>query len=363
MINNVMHNPKISVILPVYNAELYLHQCLNSIINQTLKEIEIVCVDDGSTDASLEILKEYRVHNPNLSVISQKNAGSGPARNVGIINSSGKYVAFMDADDFYPDVDILEELYVNAEKHQVQICGGSMSNYNGSVISSFYSGISSPFIFMTNNFVSYHDYQFPYGYYRFIYNRKLLLENKIFFPPYRRGQDPPFFVRAMICSKDFYSISKITYCYRELHKKVEWNERQLNDFTNNIINLMTLAKDNNLDKLQYYTILYYNRFCLTLLMNNKISPTNIEFNSLNTEYNHLINEDWIKYKSLNFFPQKYIEKLLRGLVKKDYHNSLEIIKTSVKSILLLIISDLEYENILHLLPRYTKLFILSIKHM
>ena len=75
-----MNHPKVSVILPVYNVEKYLKQCMDSIVNQTLKDIEIICVDDGSTDASLSILKEYEKEDDRVKVICQQNAGAGAAR-------------------------------------------------------------------------------------------------------------------------------------------------------------------------------------------------------------------------------------------------------------------------------------------
>ena len=99
---------KISVIIPIYNSEQFLSQCLNSIINQSLKTIEIICVDDGSKDKSLLILKEYQKVDKRLKIFSQYNKGSGLARNKGIKYSKGKFIAFMDSDDLYPNNFILE---------------------------------------------------------------------------------------------------------------------------------------------------------------------------------------------------------------------------------------------------------------
>ena len=92
---------KVSVILPVYNASDYLHQCMDSIVGQTLKDIEIICVDDGSTDNSLDILKEYEQKDKRVKVIQQKNAGAGAARNNGLSIATGEYLSFLDSDDFF----------------------------------------------------------------------------------------------------------------------------------------------------------------------------------------------------------------------------------------------------------------------
>ena len=92
--------PKVSVIIPVYNVEVYLRQCLNSVVNQTLKDIEIICVDDGSTDSSAEILKEYAKKDGRIRVLTQSNSGAGAARNTGIAVAKGAWLYFVDGDDF-----------------------------------------------------------------------------------------------------------------------------------------------------------------------------------------------------------------------------------------------------------------------
>lgn len=103
-----MKQPIVSVIMPVYNGETYLRQCLDSVVNQTLKEIEIICVDDGSSDRSVEILKEYAAKDARVMVLQQENAGAGAARNNGLSKASGKYLSFLDSDDFF-ETDMLEK--------------------------------------------------------------------------------------------------------------------------------------------------------------------------------------------------------------------------------------------------------------
>lgn len=103
-----LKQPIVSVIMPVYNGETYLRQCLDSVVNQTLKEIEIICVDDGSSDRSVEILKEYAAKDERVMVLQQANAGAGAARNNGLSKASGKYLSFLDSDDFF-ETDMLEK--------------------------------------------------------------------------------------------------------------------------------------------------------------------------------------------------------------------------------------------------------------
>ena len=103
-------NVKVSVIVPVYNVEKYLKDCLNSVINQTLEDIEIICVNDGSTDNSLAILEDYAKKDSRIKIINQKNKGSSGARNTGMKYVQGEYVLFLDSDDWL-NADALSELY------------------------------------------------------------------------------------------------------------------------------------------------------------------------------------------------------------------------------------------------------------
>ena len=111
---------KVSVIVPVYNTEMYLEKCLSSLKNQTLKEMEFIVIDDGSTDKSFEIMKKYAKEDKRFRVYSKENEGVGKTRNLGIELSKGKYVGFVDSDDFISN-DYFEELYNSAKKIDAEI--------------------------------------------------------------------------------------------------------------------------------------------------------------------------------------------------------------------------------------------------
>ena len=125
-IENILKNtfylfdPKISVIIPIYNAKDYLEDCLNSILNQTLKEIEIICINDGSTDNSLEIIQHIVEKDYRVKIINQTNKGPPESRNIGIKYAKGEYLFFMDSDD-YLDKNSLLELYYTAKKNNLDI--------------------------------------------------------------------------------------------------------------------------------------------------------------------------------------------------------------------------------------------------
>ena len=108
---------KISIIIPVYNAEEYLYECLDSLINQTMKNTEIICIDDGSTDNSYEILSEYAAKDNRFIILQQENKGAGAARNKGMEIAKGEFLAFLDADDFF-EHDMLEITLNKIEKTQ-----------------------------------------------------------------------------------------------------------------------------------------------------------------------------------------------------------------------------------------------------
>ena len=114
----------ITIVIPVYNTEKYLDQCIESVRVQTYQEWEIIAIDDGSTDASLEILKKYRDLDSRIIIHEQSNQGAGPARNYGIKNAQGDYIAFLDSDDYWADERCLEKLvFFLAEKEYPPIAG------------------------------------------------------------------------------------------------------------------------------------------------------------------------------------------------------------------------------------------------
>lgn len=111
---------KVSIIIPVYNTEEYLAEALNSIVNQTLRDIEIIIIDDGSTDNSPSIIEHYRQTDSRICSVRQENAGQASARNTGLSKATGQYIYFMDSDDIL-DMDALEGCYTKAELQDLDI--------------------------------------------------------------------------------------------------------------------------------------------------------------------------------------------------------------------------------------------------
>ena len=130
-----MKQPKISIIIPVYNVEKYLDRCIDSVMNQSLKEIEIILVDDGSPDNCPQLCDEWAKKDSRIKVIHKENAGLGMARNTGIQHATGEYIAFIDSDD-YVELDMYAKLLEKAELHNADIvyCGHKQGLKDGKYI-------------------------------------------------------------------------------------------------------------------------------------------------------------------------------------------------------------------------------------
>lgn len=320
---------KVSVIVPVYNMEKYMGVCLDSIISQTLKSIEVVCINDGSSDSSLDILNQYHEKDERVKVFNQVNMGVSYARNRGLKNAEGEFVCFMDPDDFYPENNVLENLYNKAIENNALICGGSFSRYdNGKIITEF-EGDYKKYTFTKEGMVDYRDYQFDFGYHRFLYNRKFLIDNDINFPPYRRCQDPPFFVKAMITAGKFYAVPQVVYRYRKgiQAKPASWPTQKFYDMLHGYLDDLVMAKDNKLELLHTLTVKrieddYVLKPSLDKIMNEDYQLCSI-FAKINSEIDSgLLLKDKMDFVTDGYYLLKEFRELA-GRVK-DTNNLLKI---------------------------------------
>ena len=225
---------KISVIIPVYNIEDYLKECLDSIVNQSLDDIEIICVNDGSTDSSLDILKEYGNADSRVRIISQENKGIGGARNTALTSVKGEYVYFMDGDDIL-ELDALEKLYNLAVERDVDFIMFKISNFNedtGEIIDDEY--YSMPYLKerVGENSFSYDDVSdmaldlcvCPYG----TFFRREFIEG-MEFPEGLLFEDNVFFTHALFKADNVVFYDEFLY-----------NRRRRSDSTTAIISVKSL---------------------------------------------------------------------------------------------------------------------------
>lgn len=219
---------KVSVIMPVYNAEEYIGEAIESWARQTLQEKELICIDDGSTDNSAKIVEKYQGIYENIKLYKQENQGSGVARNYGLQKAEGEYVCFLDADDFYIDEHALEKIYCAIIRRDVEVGAGFLTVYDGSkyrqdmVLRKLLSEEKEEVI-------SYQSFQFDYQYQCYLFSRKLLERNCIKFPRYRRFQDPPFLTKVLFYAQNFLLVNTEFYGYRYGYRKLVYTPEMVRD--------------------------------------------------------------------------------------------------------------------------------------
>lgn len=225
-------NDKISVILPCYNSEKYIEKCIESILNQTYQNIEIIIIDDGSTDHTLKILEKYKKENDKISIIKKKNTGVSDSRNIGIKEAKGKYIMFVDSDDFL-ELDAIEKLYLNIKKYKANIVRGrykrirlkeqfiedEISVYNG-------KGINEIIYNILNGNI-------PCYVWLLIINKEILLKYDIQFDKKLKIMEDTLFYIQLIEKENIYFCDDIIYNYVE----------NINSATGNIRNTLTTYKE------------------------------------------------------------------------------------------------------------------------
>ncbi len=287
--------PKVSVIIPVYNAEQFLKSCLDSVLSQTINDLEILCTDDGSSDASLAILQEYSEKDKRVRFFCQENKGAGPARNLCLANAHGEYVVFMDSDDSYPEKETLELLYNAAKANNCPIVAGYRSMLTEMGI---HDDIHDPLYKLAQDhtegvLLHYRDVQYDFNYQCYFFQRSLLVENDITFPDYRRCQDPPFLVRALIAADTFFLLPIPTYVYRWGHQNIQWNKRKINDLLKAHIDLLQMSRTAQLEKLHKSVASRLEGKYKDIIVSN-LKHDNLELFALLVYANSITDFEWLK---------------------------------------------------------------------
>lgn len=263
--------PKITIIVPVYNVENYLPKCLDSLINQTIKDLEIICINDGSTDKSLNILKEYAQNDNRIIVIDKENEGQGICRNYGIKIAKGEYTAFVDPDDWV-NPSMYENMYNQARSLNSEIV---ISNYVRYIEETerytftpfFKQAVSAvkekvieitPFKNIDKSIINKTLLISPCYCWNRIYNTNFLKLNDIKFDKTRRWQDCLFILKSHILAKNISYIPKNFYFYR-IRKDISSKnfDGRYEDMFEVIKNFDSLLKDFNLqhefkDNMKYF---------------------------------------------------------------------------------------------------------------
>lgn len=211
---------KVSVIIPVYNVEQYLRECMESILNQTLAELELICVDDGSTDGSLEILREYEKKDSRVIVLTQDNLGGGAARNQGLAIARGKYLSLLDSDDFF-DPHMLEFAYKQCKCSDAQICVYQVQRYEDTTGKTWLdkgsfkeANIPEKEVFSYKDMPDFILNTFQNWAWNKLISRKLVEENHIRFQEIHRTNDFLFVASCMVKAERITVLRKALVNYR-----------------------------------------------------------------------------------------------------------------------------------------------------
>lgn len=308
--------PKISVIIPVYNALPYLHECMESIINQTLNEIEIICVDDGSTDGSLDVLYSYAKQDERIKVISQENLHAGVARNNGLAIANGEYVHFLDADDWV-EKNAYREWYAIAKEQDAEVCvcfHESFDNVTGevqknkNVLKNEYISVSnlkqSTKYFVYNAVVPWNK----------IYRKDFLVNNNIYFDDLICANDRSFYYHMLLHAERIAIVQEYWIHYRKNNQASLVGDTRLKNF------------DSHFRSFEKIWSLYFDeendtkKMILDVTMKDYF---NFYHKSIGTVYEHIVKEQLKEYlKKMDF--SLFGEEIFQSSWYKEYAELLAI---------------------------------------
>lgn len=244
---------KISIIIPLYNADQYLRKCLETVCSQTLQDIEIICVNDCSTDDSFSIAQEYAKNDKRIKLIDLKeNKGAAAARNIGIENAGGQYLGFVDSDDFI-DQNFYEKLYERAVKTDADAVKGNIKIYCPKTKSS----TKEAWIDL-NKSVKQHKANFYFSFTSAIYKTSFIKENKInFLEGLVHFEDPYFTIKAALFYQKLEVIDDVFYYYVNNPNSVSRKKITINHIESliaGVVKVLNILDEYCLDKTHYIII-------------------------------------------------------------------------------------------------------------
>ena len=305
-----MSNIKVSVIVPVFNVESYLNESLDSILNQTLKDIEIICINDGSTDNSLDILENYAKKDKRIKIISKENEGQGVARNVGLDNAQGEYISFVDSDDFIKK-DMLEKLYNKAENNNLDLVMCKVSSFDNETHEVdddlWYYSLKCFDGFKKDVFNNLDTKKFTDSIsvtpYNKLYKRSFIETNNIRFPNKYIFEDEVFFYNVYLKAKRISLVDENLYYYRTNRKGSTVSKSSDNDYID-VIYIFRLIRDLLVETgyVDVYKEKVYNRFIhLTLWRFSQTAPKYRQnfFNLMKKDFEEILSDKLLSGVRLN----------------------------------------------------------------
>lgn len=239
---------KISIIVPIYNVEKYLSECIESVLYQSYRDIELILVDDGSPDQSLAICEEYAKKDNRIVVIHKKNGGLSDARNYGIHAAVGEYSIFLDGDDYWDDLDALERLVARVKQTNVDVLNYSYKKYyedTGEMIPYFENAKAMPVTMDSKEkqlrFLTEQSLYIASACNKMI--RTSLFKNDLLFEKGIFSEDIEWGARLLMEATSFDFICENFYCYRQRNDSIRYtiSDKKCTDLKNNIIHSIEIA--------------------------------------------------------------------------------------------------------------------------
>lgn len=299
---------QVSVIIPVYNIERHLRQCLDSVAGQTLTDLEIICVDDGSTDKSPEILAEYADKDGRFQIITQPNAGPGVARNTGMARATGKYLIFLDSDDWF-EPDFLERMAAKAAETgaDVTICRAvEFDAHSGRELPSEWMLKSQylPGETFSPEEIAAHIFQFTYGMpWDKLYRRQYLLQLGIEFPPLKNSEDLAFVFPSLLSAERIAVVDQVLIHHRVNRSSSVSNSRASQPEAPYEAFQIVKAYMKNKGLMEQYQQSFLNWAMEFLVWH----VSNMGDKEVQKGYFHILRRDWLPQMGFDAHPRSYYE--------------------------------------------------------
>ena len=288
--------------MPVYNTEKYLKEAIDSVLNQSFKDFELICINDGSTDNSPEILENYRKKDKRIKIINQKNKGLGAARNKGLKNSNGEFIFFIDSDDYIAE-NALENLYKNAILNDSDMVLYKMARFNGDNI--WYNAPIFDFDEI-NPKIDFSNYTFNYKEIKShvlnksfsacikLYKKEFLDKyDDFYFDTGLIFEDVPFHVKVMLRSKKISYVPEYLYYYRQNPNSIINTNKNREDIYKIIDIVKEFLKENNYYsefkyEFDYFKVLQILQYILEANTEEYFNKAKDEFSNMDLSDNDLI---------------------------------------------------------------------------
>lgn len=273
--------PCVSIIIPVYNVEQYIEECIKSVIKQSLQNIEIIIVNDGTRDNSINIIRKYIESDKRIKLIDKKNGGLSSARNVGLDVAKGEYILFLDSDDWIEHT-MAEDMYNYAVENKVDIVTSGYNRIDNNICTKVKSPIESNRVYNKTeilNIISNESNNITWFVWRNLYSRELITKNKIRFNEnVKIGEDTAFNLEAFLSSNYIMSIPKNLYNYRNNPNSLTQSSYKPNledSLINQYNEKLKIYKKHNLNKKAFIDLnLYFSTHSLNMIIANIYNTNN-----------------------------------------------------------------------------------------